>query len=253
MVLELLGDGWTRRIEAGERVAFGRTGSDEVGIGLGDDARLHRRCGSIVVDDHGWELVNDGRWLRIRVVSLDRFGVDSVGPAQRIRVPWPRTRVQVHVGDRSHDFVAEFAAGDPGASVPQPPGGEVVADDATAIPVRVDRSSGYFRALVALCEPQLRDPSTSTVATDHEIARRLNRSGRERSTVSGKTVERRLDACRIRFGLKVTDEYGLSAGLERRDARRVLVDVALLTATVTRDDLAVLVPTAGEGVAVVNR
>ena len=91
-----------------------------------------------------------------------------------------------------------------------------------------------------MCEPQLLDPSSSDVATDLQIARRLNRSGRESGRLSGKTVERRLDNCRTRFGLKVTDENGFSVGLERRDSRRQLVEVALLTATVTPEDLRVL-------------
>jgi len=238
-VLELVGDGWGRRIAVGERVTFGR-GGDDVDIVVADDPRLHRCCGVITVDDRGWELVNTGRWLRLRVVNLDRFGVDSLFPGQRLHVPWSEARIQAHVGDRCHEFVARYEASDrsPGAESTIPSDGEH--PDATAVPVRVDRSSGYFRALVALCEPQLLDPSSSDVATDLQIARRLNRSGRESGRLSGKTVERRLDNCRTRFGLKVTDENGFSVGLERRDSRRLLVEVALLTATVTPEDLRVL-------------
>lgn len=238
-VLELVGDGWGRRIPLGGRVSFGR-GGDGVDIVVADDPRLHRCCGTIAVDERGWELVNCGRWLRLRVVSLDRFGVDSLFPGQRLHVPWSEARVQVHVGDRCHEFVARYeaAVGSSGGEATTPSDSDH--PDATAVPVRVDRSSGYFRALVALCEPQLLDPSTSDVATDLQIARRLNRSGRESGRLSGKTVERRLDNCRTRFGLKMTDEHGMSVGLERRDSRRLLVEVALLTATVTPDDLSVL-------------
>lgn len=238
-MLELAGDLWARRVRPGEHLCFGR-GGDGVDLVLSDDSRLHRSCGMVSVDGDGWDLHNTGRWLRLRVVSLDRFGVDSLLPGQRLRVPWSDARVQVHVGDRCHEFRATFSSG--GAVAPVPTDAQVNddPDDATVVPVRVDRSSGYFRALVALCEPQLRDPSSTTVATDHEIARRLNHTGHESGRLSGKTVERRLDNCRTRFGLKVTDERGLSSGLERRDSRRLLVEMALLTATVTHDDLVIL-------------
>ena len=246
-----MGDRWRRKVAAGERIAFGRGGVG-VDVVLADDDRLHRCCGIVTVDETGWDLQNTGRWLRLRIVSLDRFGVDSLLPGQHLRVPWTDSRVQVHVGDRCHEFRA-LHLGAALAMPPAPAGGTEAShrrtaddderddgDDVTVVPVRVDRASGYFRALVALCEPQLLDPSTTAVATDLQIARRLNSSGLESTRLTGKTVERRLDNCRVRFGLKVVDDLGMSAGLERRDARRVLVDLALLTATVTVRDLVVL-------------
>lgn len=247
-MLELVGNRWVRRVEPGDEVRFGR-GGDGVELALADDARLHRHCGTIVVDPDGWVLHNTGRWLRLRVIGLDRFGVDSLYPGQHLRVPWADSRVQVHVGDRCHEFRARFSPSpdpvDPSRASGRD-GEREDPDDATVVPVRIDRTTGYFRALVALCEPQLRDPSCNDVATDLQIARRLNATGRESGRLSGKTVERRLDNCRTRFGLKVTDEFGQSAGLERRDSRRLLVDVALLTATVTPVDLAVLDDTPGD-------
>jgi len=170
--------------------------------------------------------------------------MDSLLPGEGLRVPWVEARVQVFVGERCHEFSTRFLGPGPGSGGATVRGDEPGddSDDATVVPVRVDRSAGYFRALVALCEPQLLDPTSSEVATDLQIARRLNRAGTEPGRMSGKTVERRLDNCRTRFGLKVTDELGLSSGLERRDSRRVLVEVALLTATVTPADLTVLEP-----------
>lgn len=238
-MLELVGDGWERVVDSGEQLRFGRGGGG-VELVLADDPRLHRHCGTIEVDDAGWVLRNAGRWLRLRVIGLDRFGVDSMLPGQHLRVPWAEARVQVFAGERCHEFTARHTATpadghDTTAAVD-------LAEESTEVPIRVDRDTGYFRALVALCEPQLLDPSTVTIASDLEIARRLNRSGTERSRLTGKSVERRLDNCRTRFGLKVVDDTGASVGLERRDSRRLLVEVALLTATVTPGDLRVLEP-----------
>ena len=84
------------------------------------------------------------------------------------------------------------------------------------------------------------------VPTDLAIALRLNRSGAEARRLTGKTVERRLDHCRSRFGLKHVSEDGSSAGLERRDARRVLLDAAIASGTVTLIDLRLLDPDDGE-------
>ena len=65
----------------------------------------------------------------------------------------------------------------------------------------LDRSAGYFRALVALCEPRLRDPGSDAVASAGEIARRLTASGQEQGRVSQKAVERRLANVRQRLGI----------------------------------------------------
>lgn len=208
-------------------------------MALSDDPRVHRRCGTITVTDSGWTVANDGAWLRLRVRGLDRPGSDSVLPGASIAVPWTHARIEIHTGADRHDLTACWSA------VETSPGRRPVLDDTgerTHVPVRVDRETAYFRALVALCEPQLRDPGSSHVATDLEIARRLNRSGAELRRVGGKTVERRLDACRGHFGLKSVGPDGHGAGLEQRDGRRRLVELAILTGTVTPDDLAVLGP-----------
>lgn len=236
-MLELSSQRWTRILVAGDRLSFGR--GDGVDLELGDDPRLHRRCGTVSVTEAGWELANDGAWLRLRVRGLDRPGSDSVLPGASIVVPWRFARIEIHTGSLRHEMVARWSA-------PHPPAERrTVADDAgerTHVPVRIDREAAYFRALVALCEPQLRDPASSDVATDLQIARRLNRSGAELRRVGGKAVERRLDTCRGHFGLKAGGPDGHGAGLEQRDGRRRLVELAILTGTVTSADLAVLDP-----------
>ena len=65
--------------------------------------------------------------------------------------------------------------------------------------------------------------------------------------MSPKGVERRLAHVRSKLAIGATDPYGGSAaGLEVRDAARVLADVVLRTGTVTLADL-VLVGLAADG------
>ena len=234
-MLELSGEGWSTMVGPGEEVTLGRGGAG-VDVILSEDPRLHRHCATVMVGPDWWELHNTGSWLRLRVASSDRFAVDCLQPGDAIRVPWVNANVQLHLAGRCVEFSAHFdaARGRPRGFEPA----EI--EGPTMNPVVVDRGAGYFRALVALCEPQLLDPASIEVATDLQIALRLNRGGRESGRLTGKTVERRLDNCRGRFGLKVVDEFGMSAGLERRDSRRRLVELALLTGTVTPEDLELL-------------
>jgi hypothetical protein len=232
-MLVVEGDGWTREIECGRSVAFGRSGEAEV-LPLSDDGRLHRQCGVISVAPDGWTIRNTGRWLSIRVSSADRCGVDVLRSGEWLRVPWPSAEVSVCVGAATYGFLARSQVLPVPAAVSPPMSSEL-----TEVPVPIDRSAAYFRALVALCEPMLLDPRSSEVPTDLQVAWRLNRSPLEQRRVTGKTVERRLDTCRARFGLKETTE-GTSAGLERRDGRRALVELALRTGTVGHRDLLAL-------------
>jgi serine/threonine-protein kinase len=188
------------------------------------------------VRSSGWELHNTGRWLTLRVVGLDRSGLDTVPPGRSLVVPWAVSRIEIVVGSRCHGFGARWSAS---GAVPAAGPIDVGGDEVTTAPVRLDRDSGCFRALVALCEPKLRDPSADAVATDAQIAWRLNRLDVEQRRLSPKTVERRLDYCRTRFGLK-TDEWGAPIAPDRRDPRRRLADAALLSGLVSELDLVVL-------------
>lgn len=233
-----------RRLRPGDLLTFGRSspsdgsGSDACGhLGLSDNAALHKQAGALAVDATGCTLSNTGRWLRLRVVHLDGAERSDLDPGRSLRLPWARSRVEVAAGAETLAFELE---------VPQPDGPRrSVVDPAgdTERGLGLDRSAGYFRALVALCEPRLLDPGTDAVAAAGDIARRLTASGREDGRVSAKAVERRLANVRQRLGIGAADPYGGSAaGLEVRDAARQLVDLLLRTGTVTRRDLALLEP-----------
>jgi len=236
----------SRVLRAGDALAFGRTlpapggepvdSGDEPHLGLSDNARLHQRAGLIEVDAAGWLLTNTGRWLHLRVVEVDGPNRLDLQPGRAARVPYARCRVEVTTGDESVGFDAScpFLDRVPGIVDPALAGSTVQG-------LGLDRHAGYFRALVALCAPRLRDPQSDEVATVGEIVRLLNRSPAEPERITAKAVERRLAHVRGKLGIGASDAYGGSAaGLEVRDAARVLADLVLRTGAVNAADLASL-------------
>lgn len=235
-------------LAAGDTLTFGRV--DDAAptpgarhLGLSANPRLHLHAGRVDVDEGGWVLTNVGRWLQVRVVEHGGPNRIDLQPGRVVRVPYPRCGVEVATGDETVGFTATCPV------VPATPvggGGEALAG-ATVGGLGLDREAGYFRAVVALCVPRLLDPQSDEVSSVGEIVRTLNRSGREAERVSPKGVERRLAHVRSKLAIGATDPYGGSvAGLEVRDAARVLADVVLRTGTVTPADL-VLVGLAADG------
>lgn len=234
----------------GESVSFGRarTAEDVVArdvphLGLSENPRLHALAGRIDVDDLGWTVTNTGRWLHVRVAEVGTPNRFEVPPGRTVRVPYPDCRMEVTTGDETvgFDVCCPWLGREPrdsrDAAVPLALAGSTV----TAL--GLDRSAGYFRALVALCAPRLRDPQSAEVATEGEIARTLNQLPEEVERVTVKAVERRLANVRRKVGLVASDPYGGSvAGLEIRDASQQLADLAIRTGAVTAADLDLIEP-----------
>jgi hypothetical protein len=229
-------------LAAGDSLTFGRSDpapTDVPHLGLSANPRLHHQAGRVDVDEAGWVLTNVGRWLHLRVVEHGGPNRIDLQPGRVVRVPYPRCGVEVATGDETVGFTATCPVvpalpPDAGAGAAPLAGGTVGG-------LGLDRNAGYFRAVVALCLPRLLDPQSDEVASVGEVVRLLNRSGAEAERVTPKGVERRLAHVRSKLAIGAADPYGGSAaGLEVRDAARLLADVVLRTGTVTRDDLALL-------------
>ena len=244
-----------RVLRPGDALAFGRTtvdtddddaggddsvdggedGGGEPHLGLSDNARLHQRAGLVEVDAAGWLLTNTGRWLHLRVVEVGGPNRLDLQPGRVARIPYSRCRVEVTTGDETVGFDASCPHLD------RVPAGEPALAGSTVQGLGLDRDAGYFRALVALCGPRLRDPQSDEVASVGEIVRALNRSPGEPERITAKAVERRLAHVRRKLAIGASDAYGGSAaGLEVRDAARVLADLVLRTGAVTPADLELL-------------
>lgn len=239
MLLTVTAPGWCRDLAQGQLLRFGRgTPNDGVELTLSDDPRLHRQCGVVTVQDDGWTVFNTGGWLHLRLADLDGVGTDDLPPGSRRRVPWARAEVSVGLGMDRVGFSAEHRlhAGR-AASLPEM---HQLAGRLTIDPFAIDRNTGYFRALVALCQPRLEDSRNREVPSDAQIAVRLNRAPSEPNHVSARGVGRRIAYLRSVLGLSERDELGSSAGLERRGARAELIDLALEAGVVTVTDLVLL-------------
>jgi hypothetical protein len=228
-------------LQAGDRLTFGRDTPDaSAHLGLSDNPRLHQLAGRIDVDDAGWVLTNTGRWLHLRVLEIDGPNRAELQPGRALRIPYPRCRVEITTGDET----VGFEAASPTAHLHEPSGDAPPAlSGSTVGGLGLDRQAGYFRALVALCAPRLRDPHNDDVSAVGEIVRMLNAARDRTERVTAKAVERRLAHVRRKVGLTAVDAYGGSvAGLEARDASRQLADLVVRTGTVTPADLALLEP-----------
>ena len=182
----------------------------------------------------GWTLVNTGQWLHLLVRDCGGLGRDVVTPGSHRRVPWASSQVGVSFGAAEFWFRVTFD--DPfGAPRVVEPG---VTGEETAPAFRIDRSSGYFRALVGLCSVRIVGEGPDDLPTNAQIALLLSRSGQEPRPVTAKTVERRLDYCAQVLGLKSHDLDPETPAL--RADRKVLADLALATGTVARTDLDIL-------------
>ena len=217
----------------GDEVSFGRDGATTglEHVGLGPDERLHGHAGTISVDERGWVVVNTGRWLHLAVVDEATAASNDLAPGRALRVPYASARVEVHTGTEVLAMAVRCDAGE------LAPDTRPLAAGSTIRPLDLDAGAGYFRALVALCAPRLRDPAGREVATVPEIVRELNASGREGSRVSAKAVERRLAHVRRKVGIGQTAPDGSSRGLEVRDASVQLVELVLRTGTVRVEHL----------------
>jgi hypothetical protein len=236
-------------LAAGQAATFGRQvdpgarPEDVPHLGLSANPRLHAVAGLVAADASGWTLANRGRWLRLRVTEQGGRNRLELDPGRTARVPYPRARIEVATGDEVVGLDVEctvLAPPGPAAAVPALSGSTVGG-------LGLDREAGYFRAVVALCEPRLRDPQSTEVATIYQIVRTLNRSGREPDPVTAKAVERRLAHVRRKLTVGGVDADGISAaGLEARDASRQLADLVIRTGTVGPADLALLAPAGGK-------
>jgi hypothetical protein len=224
----------TIELSAGEQCLIGRDPSAQVRF---DDDRVHRQLAIVSAADDSWTVVNVGRWLVVQLARRDGTGRDEVRPGESRTVGWSATELAVTLGDgERHALEIELTAQHADAATLTLPsdGPETAAGE-------LRPGTGYFRALVALAEPRL--TGRLATPTDAQIALRLNRSGRELRRVGAKTVERRLDYCRERLGLKGSPAEWDS----NRNARDVLAEVAVAAGVVRPHDLAELEPEHAEG------
>lgn len=159
-------------LELGESRSFGRGGvGSKVDIALApDDRAVSRLAGTVTAGDGYWYADNYSNSRAYVVDHADRtLGYVQVAPgAVHVPIPFEISRIRLPGTERDHTFLV---------MAPQPLGlggpsleGE---EESTQSPYRLDTRTTYFRALVALCEPRLRDSASREIPVVREVAERL--------------------------------------------------------------------------------
>ncbi|WP_157252613.1 serine/threonine protein kinase [Nonomuraea typhae] len=168
-------------LNPGESATFGR-GADDVPVDIViADRAVSRLAGRITAVDDYW-LISNLTADRTYVVENPEGGGEFVKvPPQRMGMPVPfefsRVILPAEHGTTGFlVFAPEHVYGKTATAA---------ASGATTMGVfPLDRSSKYFLILVALCEPRLRDPSSTVVPTVPQLIERLAGHGLTRSGVN---------------------------------------------------------------------
>ncbi|GAA3568180.1 FHA domain-containing protein [Nonomuraea rosea] len=219
---------YSLELAPGEQAFFGRgTPGSPVDIML-DDPAVSRRAGRIVAVADYWLLSNLSTSKTYVVENPEGGGEFVKVPPGRVGAPIPFefSRVSLPAVDGTVSFLV-FAP----QQVHVPPG-SADGGAATQVAYPLDQNAKYFRILVALCEPRLRDPSTSRIPTIPEIIERLRDPGLSRTAIGfhiGYLAEKKLH---------VKDPQGSEGKADWQ--RHALVSLALRFDLVTSEHLALL-------------
>ncbi|UYM07632.1 FHA domain-containing protein [Solicola gregarius] len=222
-----------RDLEPGQSLTFGR-GSPDTSVDLTlQSAEVSRRAGTIRAVADYWLLTNASAVTYV-VENLEGAGEHVKIPPGRADAPVPfelsRLLIPVDAGTYDlHVYAPQHAylAGDP-----------TVAGDTTVRPFVLDETSKYFRVLVALCEPRLRDPSSVAIPSSDDVARRLAPTGERMSRSAVDYHINYLAETKLRIR-SATD------GDRAESKRASLVALALRFNLVTEEHLGVLGPRSG--------
>nr|WP_202122768.1 serine/threonine protein kinase [Streptomyces sp. BA2] len=159
------------RLAPGDTVDFGR-GTPETPVPLMlDDPAVSRRAGQITATEDYWRLSNFSQTSTYAVENLEGAGEHIRVSPGRIGAPVPFefSRVVLPGVDKESSFKVfatehVFQDGEP------PP----FRGEPTLSPFALDPTSKYFLVLLALCEPRLRNASSSAVPGVGDVLERLH-------------------------------------------------------------------------------
>jgi hypothetical protein len=162
------GTPWSMELAEGAEATFGRgTARSPVAVVL-DNPAISRLAGSIFCCPSHWEISNLSRNTTYVVDNPDSGGFVKIAPGRiRAPIPFEFSRVSLPTQTGSVSFLV-FAPDHHYESV------DTAATGVATLPTfPLDRSAKYFHVLVALCEPQLRDPTSVLIPSVSEIIKRL--------------------------------------------------------------------------------
>ncbi|BCB90009.1 serine/threonine protein kinase [Phytohabitans suffuscus] len=200
------------------------------------DAAVSRLAGQITAVEDYW-LISNFSLRNTYAIENPEGGGEFVKLAPRrldMPVPFEFARVVVPSAERSSAFYVFAPQHTYADRQPQPDGSA----DATRVAFPLDETSKYFKVLIALCEPRLRDPSSPVIRTVPEILDRLG----DGVGLSRSAVNFHIDYL-ARIKLRVKAVAGDAPG--KADWQRVaLVSLALQFDLVREEHLVLLPPQA---------
>ncbi|MBR8643390.1 FHA domain-containing protein [Streptomyces tuirus] len=225
------------RIAPGERLAFGRSGTDG-GLTI-DHAGVPRVAGEITAHRSFWLLSNLSEDQTYVVENPEGAGEHlKIAPGRmEAPVPFEFSRVVLPAaGDLltfdvwapRHAFRSADRRGLPGA--------------ATAPAFALDRTSRYFAVLAALCEPRLRGEPHAPLPAVEQLVERLRPVW---PAVSRSSVYWNVDYLAVKLRLRPRPDTA-EPGPRVNGKKESLVSLALRFDLVREDDLVVLAAPAGE-------
>jgi hypothetical protein len=225
------------RIAAGERLTFGRAGTDS-GMTI-DHGGVPRVAGEITAHRSFWLLSNLSEDQTYVVENPEGAGEHLKIAPGRMEAPVPFEFARVVLpaaGDLlafdvwapRHAFRSADRRGLPGT--------------ATAPAFALDRTSRYFAVLAALCEPRLRGEPHAPLPAAEQLVERLHPVW---PTVSRSSVYWNIDYLALKLRLRPGPDTA-EPGLRVNGKKESLVSLALRFDLVREDDLVVLAAATGE-------
>jgi hypothetical protein len=223
-------------VELGDELTFGR----QADLHIDDNRHLHRVLGRFWSRGDAWWLTNEGRSITIQIADADSRSSVQLAPGSEIALSFPNSvlrfragitdyEVAVRVPDRGADEDDDDDEVDPLDADADDDGGETIALGDIML-------TGEQRLLLlALGEASLRDPhSNDELPTNRAVARRLGWSITK--------FNRKLDNLCNRFAKLGVG--GLRGSIDQlaTDRRRRLVDHAVESGLIRRDQLELLPP-----------
>lgn len=233
-------------IRAESSLSFGREGPGRaVDLSVSGSPRVSRRAGVVEATPYGILVTNTGSNPIFVRLGTEPTSI-SLRPGQAYLVTAGIARVtfagvsdyfEIEVGDQPGDS----------RSLDEP----TIAGEPTMAAFGLNEETAYFRCLVALCEPTLRNPQSPWIPTSTQIAERLYEYGLIAEERDGDWVDRRLDDVRSKLPIgekpwtaeqarSATPEEAKQAmaremsGAPRRTARKEqLVEFAIANGLVT--------------------
>lgn len=156
----------TVHLRPGEEVTFGRGFRERPADIPLDDPAVSKAAGIVRAVRHYWEISNLSTRCAYVVDNLDAEGRIRLSPGT-LDAPIPFERSRVRVPGHTNELTFLVLAPGKDRTVDRHTG------RSTAIPYPLDPETTHFLVLVALCEPQLLDPTCDVVPTVTDLQRRM--------------------------------------------------------------------------------